>query len=294
MATEGYVTTQDGVRLFFVAVGDGAATILFPNGLYLFDDFAYLASKHRIVFYDVRNRGRSDAVADRARLERGIQHDVDDIDCVRRHFNADRTTVIGHSYVGVTAALYAMRYATRVDRVVQIGPMPPNQATVYPPELSNEDETLRNVLAAIAELQKERPSMDPVAFCEKFWATLRPIYVADPADAGRIKWSRCDLPNERNFMKPMMEYIMPSIQRLALGDADFAAATAPVLTIHGTKDRSAPYGAGRDWARRLPNARLLTVTGAAHAPWIEAPDRVFDAVSTFFDGNWPADAEKVS
>jgi pimeloyl-ACP methyl ester carboxylesterase len=38
----------------------------------------------------------------------------------------------------------------------------------------------------------------------------------------------------------------------------------PVLTIHGTKDRNAPYGSGREWAFNLPNARLLTIKGGAH------------------------------
>jgi len=35
--------------------------------------------------------------------------------------------------------------------------------------------------------------------------------------------------------------------------------TTPVLVVHGTKDRSGPYGGGRDWAAMLPNARLVTV-----------------------------------
>jgi hypothetical protein len=43
----------------------------------------------------------------------------------------------------------------------------------------------------------------------------------------------------------------------------------------------------------LPEARLVTVEGAAHAPWIEAPEKVFAAVRSFFDGSWPEGAEKV-
>jgi len=44
----------------------------------------------------------------------------------------------------------------------------------------------------------------------------------------------------------------------------------------------------------LPNARLLTVENAAHAPWIEAPDKVFGAIDTFLDGTWPEAAEKLT
>jgi pimeloyl-ACP methyl ester carboxylesterase len=37
----------------------------------------------------------------------------------------------------------------------------------------------------------------------------------------------------------------------------------------------------------LPDARLLTVENAAHAPWIEAPDVVQPAIQEFLDGRWP-------
>jgi pimeloyl-ACP methyl ester carboxylesterase len=68
----------------------------------------------------------------------------------------------------------------------------------------------------------------------------------------------------------------------------------PVLIIHGTKDRNAPYGGGRDWARAFPNARLLTVENAAHVPWVEAPELVFGSIKAFLDGRWPDEAEKIA
>jgi pimeloyl-ACP methyl ester carboxylesterase len=67
----------------------------------------------------------------------------------------------------------------------------------------------------------------------------------------------------------------------------------PVLTIHGTRDRNAPYGAGLEWASLLPDARLLTVEGAAHQSWVDAPERVFGAIDRFLSGEWPPDAAVV-
>jgi pimeloyl-ACP methyl ester carboxylesterase len=42
------------------------------------------------------------------------------------------------------------------------------------------------------------------------------------------------------------------------------------------------------------NARLLTVDGAGHAPWIEDPERVLPAIASFLDGTWPDGAEQVT
>ena len=82
-------------------------------------------------------------------------------------------------------------------------------------------------------------------------------------------------------------------ENLNLTDADYAKATAPILAIHGRLDRSSSYGGGREWAMRLPNARLVTMDHAAHVPWIEDPDKVFSALEAFLNGEWPEQAVEV-
>jgi proline iminopeptidase len=281
LAFSGHVTTEDGVRLWFEAVGSGPQVVVLPNGFHLLSDFSHLAEGRTLVFYDVRNRGRSDAVADPTKLARGIHNDVDDLDAVRRHFGLERVALIGHSYMGLMVALYAMKFPEHTDRVVQIGPLGPFPSKTYPPELAYADAVARDVFARMAEIQRDRATMDPVERCRRVWAALHAIYVTDPADADKVRWDRCDLPNERGFLKYWTESLLPSIHALALTPEDFARVTAPVLTIHGTKDRSAPYGAGRDWAASLPRARLVTVEGAGHGPWIEQPEPVFGAIAGF-------------
>jgi proline iminopeptidase len=290
--TEGEVTTADGVRLFFeqrqpAEPLNRTRPVLIPNGLYLLEDFERLALDRPVIAFDLRNRGRSDRVTEASKLEHGIHHDVEDLEAVRRQFGVERADVIGHSYVGVTAILYAMKYPTRVNRVVQIGAMPPDQNKQYPPHLMNADEVLRNAMAGIARLHDERQQLNPQEFCERFWSLLRPIYVANAADASKIRWSRCDLENERNFMRYWLEYVFPSIKKLRLTPDELQRVEAPVLVVHGTMDRGSPYGGGRDWASILPEARLLTVEHAAHAPWIEAPELVLGAIRMFLDGRWP-------
>ena len=43
----------------------------------------------------------------------------------------------------------------------------------------------------------------------------------------------------------------------------------------------------------LPNARLLTVEGAAHQVTVDAPDVVISAIDGFVGGRWPPNAERV-
>jgi len=144
--SEGYLTTDDGVRLYFRSIGGGSRAVVFANGIYLADDFARLADGWRLIFYDVRNRGKSDAVSDAAKLQRGIHNDVDDLDAVRRHFGIAKLDVIGHSYIGVMVVLYAMKYPEHTNRVVQIGPAEPEQGKEYPEHLRWHDATRAAIL----------------------------------------------------------------------------------------------------------------------------------------------------
>src|SRR5262249_55738076 len=148
------------------------------------------------------------------------------------------------------------------------------------------DSVLSEVLPKLAELEDQRPLLDAQEYGRKFWSILRVIYVTNPADVDKINWGRT-LPNELNFMSYWKQDLLPSIQKLKLTAQSAVAVNAPVLIIHGTKDRSAPYGGGRDWAALLPNARLISIENGGHAPWIEGPELVFDSINTFLRGAWP-------
>ena len=279
---EGFITTEDGVRLFFQKLGKGTQTLIIPNAIYMFDDFKYLSRDRTVIFYDLRNRGRSDSVSDPAKLKRGVLQDVDDLEAVRRHFGYSKVDLIGHSYLGMTVVLYTMKFPEHVNRIVQIGPMQPNSSTQYPENLTGADEVQKDVFAKLGELQKERAAYTQIDFCKKFWSVLIRLYVMNPQDVNKLShWGFCELPNEMNMMKHFRENIIPSIQSLNLTPEELKKVESPVLTIHGTKDRNAPYGGGKEWAALLPNARLLTVENAAHVPWIESPELVFNSISEF-------------
>jgi proline iminopeptidase len=287
--SEGFVTAGDGVRLFCQKAGTGAQAVVVLNGFYLSGEFERLTEDHTMIFLDLRNRGRSDYLTDELQLSRGVHQDVDDIEVVRRYFALDRVALIGHSYAGAIVILYAMKYPAHVSRIVQLSAMQPSLSKPYPEHLRETDAVLEEFLRKAAALKQTRELLNPFDLCKEFWSLLRRLYVVDPANMHKINWDRCDLPAELNFMKYWMQYILPSLQTLQFKPKDLRCITAPVLTVHGRQDRSAPYGGALDWVSMLPNARLLTVEKAAHAPWLENP-QTLDSIATFLAGIWPATA----
>ena len=296
---EGFVTSEDGVRLFYQKAGRGSKAIVVPGRLFAFDDFKQLADNFTLIAYDMRGRGRSDNVADGERL--AIQYDIKDLEAVRRHFRLSKFSAVGYSYLGLMVVMYAMDHPSAIERIVQIGPVPLKYGTEYPSQLANQDKwtDIGANAAQLAELETLRTSgydkSNPKEYCEKAWQVMRFRLVGDPSRVGRLGPGACDMQNEWPVnLERHFQYGFASVQKLDIPKEKVREVKQPVLTIHGTKDRNAPYGAGREWALILPNARLLTVEGAAHQVFAEFPEVVFPAIRTFINGSWPKGVERVT
>ncbi|MGD9157463.1 MAG: alpha/beta hydrolase [Desulfobacteraceae bacterium] len=257
-----------------------------------------MASDHTLIFYDMRNRGHSDTINEREKLSGGIHLDVEDLETIRRYFDIQKTSLIGWSYLGLMVVLYSTAYQDRTTRIVQIGPMQFNTETKYPESLRvNDDssvpdpEEMEKLTALEASGYAEK---NPKEYSKKWWSIMSPVYVNNPSDT-RTFSLLSEFPNEwlGNFMKHLFENIMPSVQALDLQNEQILKCKFPVLTIHGTMDRPSPYGAGREWVFNLPSARLLTVDNGSHMPWVDSPERVFQAIHTFFKGEWPEGTEEI-
>lgn len=300
---EGYIPTEDGTKLYYRKIGTGKQNVIIPSRLFVFDDFQRFAGKDRtLIFYDMRGRGLSEMIPDERKSELiGIYHDVKDVERIRRHFKVEKFSMIGYSYLGLMSVMYAMEHPGRVERIIQIGPVPLKFGTKYPENLTNDDKL--SEIGASAEdvaminklIEEGYHRTNPKDFCEKHWKVTRYRLVGDPANVEKTGASGCDMPNEYPAnLEKHFQYSFVSVQKLDIPKEKVRQVKIPVLTIHGTKDRNAFYGSGREWATILPNARLLTVEGAAHRVWTDEPELVFTAIELFLQGKWHEKAEKIT
>lgn len=272
---EGFITTPDGVKLFYRKFGRGPVTAVVPLDFVMFDQVKQFSNVATIITYDLRNRGRSSRVKDLI-----IQDDVKDLETVRQHFKLEKFVPIGFSYLGKMVIMYAVAHPDRVARIIQLGPlgnravqMPPSQDFGAPPE----------VLTAWQEMQKsDGIEKTPREACLAL-ANLLAYYMAgNPKNASRFdvaggcvhenEWPVNVHPHFASLLKsPDAELTAEQLKKV----------TVPVLTIHGTKDRQAAYVDGVAWVKSLPNARLVTIEGAAHAMWLDDPATLGAAIRQF-------------
>jgi pimeloyl-ACP methyl ester carboxylesterase len=271
------MVTPDGVRLYVRISGSGPDTVVVPGAAWLARDFERLTPGRTIIFFDPRGRGGSDAV-DSTRL--GIEQEVRDLEFVRTQLGLDRITLIGWSYLGAVVALYAADYPDHVDRLVQIGPMPPTDelADYEGVRGSPADSTDRAFVAELVRMG--RPRVDPVGYCREYVTRMmiRPM-MGRPAAASRMQIDPCMYWNE------WPDQIQAKLRHVIPADWDYSErarrVSAPVLTVHGTQDPNAPVEGGRAWVALVQDGRLVEIEGVGHGPWLEAPDEFFGAVDAF-------------
>lgn len=280
-----HVVAGDGAALWCRSVGTDGEPLVVP-GAVVDADLEPLAAHRRVVFYDSRNRGRSDAVHDPARL--GFGREVADAELVRAHAGLERTAWMGWSYLAGVVVRHALAHPVRVTRIVLVAPVGPasvlGSTTVFdaPP----------GGLARLDQLRAEGVDRrDPERFCAAWREVHLPLQVGDPATLARMRSHPCRWPNEwPDHVTAAVAHVLVDLGiydwRSELGGLDL-----PVLVIHGTDDpgnREAAVG----WVTALPDARLIELDGVRRLPWIEAPDRFFGLVGEFLDGGWPADARR--
>ena len=288
-ASEGLVTTADGAKLHYRKVGRGPVTLIVPFGLMLHEPMTQFADIATVVTYDPRNRGRSSRVDDVKKLT--IEADVADLEAVRAHFQVEKFVPVGFSYLGKMVVLYAAAHPERVSRLIQLGPVsngpldgdPPQDDPGVPPENARRWEEMR-AGGGVVKTPREA--------CEALWGVSSFRLVGTPSNASRLS-SACDLELEWPVnLNRHFEAHFPSAAAAVLSPDELKRVSMPVLTIHGTKDRNAGYAGGRQWAEILPDARLVTVEGAAHAAWADDPVTVFGAMRHFLRGEWPLGSEE--
>src|SRR5437762_2822916 len=115
-----------GVRLHTRRVGTDPPVVVLHGGpgadyAYLLPQYDRLAHRRALRFYDQRGGGRSPVPRD---VAVGWQEHVADLEALRKHWAIDRVTLLGYSWGGLLAVLYALEHPDRVGRLALVAPAP--------------------------------------------------------------------------------------------------------------------------------------------------------------------------
>ena len=117
---EGYVDAN-GVMIYYTSFGKGAPLVLLHGGPGASHDYFLpyllpLARHNRLIFIDERGSGKSQKLEDPSGYT--VENMVEDVETVRKALGLGKINVLGHSYGGVLAQAYALKYQQNINHLI--------------------------------------------------------------------------------------------------------------------------------------------------------------------------------
>lgn len=278
---EGF-TRQTTVPLYWCEYGDPAAPpILLLHGgpgashEYLLPQMLELAKSHRVVMYDQRGGGRSKHDDDRAEI--GWREQVADVASVVKELDTEPLTLVGYSWGGLLAMLYAIEAAAG-----RVAPRPARLALIDPAPITREyreqfeaEFARRQAGREVAALREALQSSglrehDPDAYRQRNFELSVAGYFADPHRAHDLTPFRVTGRVQQSIWRSLGDYdLRPALSSLRV----------PAFVVHGRED-PIPLASSQEAARAL-GTECVVLERCGHVPYVEQPEQLFAVLERF-------------
>ena len=272
------VLPSQKIALFVREHGEGFPILIMHGGLGA-DHSTMLAllplsDAYRLIFYDHRCNGRSEK-ADISTMT--WDNLCADAEALRSHFSLDKWAIVGHSFGGMIALEYAIRYPYRVSHLVLLD--------------TGGDSSYVQEGAPIALRSR--------GFKETAVALAKRFYNGD-INANELKKSMLTL-GRAYYSNPGIGFFLREVLRAlrirANSDAfiygskvllsgwnvmdQLASISSPTLIVAGCDDFLWPPGHQRELKQGIAEAQLHLLTGAGHMAHIEQSEKVIGLIRDF-------------
>jgi proline iminopeptidase len=117
---EGFVDAH-GVLIYYKTIGRGAPLVIVHGGPGASHDYFLpyllpLARHNKLIFIDERGSGRSEKLEDPKGYT--VENMVEDVESVRQGLGLGKIALLGHSYGGVLAQAYALKYQRNLTHLI--------------------------------------------------------------------------------------------------------------------------------------------------------------------------------
>lgn len=117
---DGFVDAH-GVLIYYQTLGQGMPLLIVHGGPGASHDYFLpyllpLARHHKLIFIDERGSGKSEKLEDPAGYT--VENMVEDTEAVRQGLKLGRVSLLGHSYGGVLAQAYALKYQANLTHLL--------------------------------------------------------------------------------------------------------------------------------------------------------------------------------
>ena len=288
--TDGKYYTVNGAKLWTIRFGKGDPIFFIAGGPggthYGLRSFDSLSSTNTLVYFDGFGRGKSDTAKNVN--EYSLERDIEDLEGLRKAMGYSAINVLGHSYGGVVAQGYALKYPGRVKHLILA-----NTFHSFLMWQENDDNSNHEIKTNYPEV----------------WDTLMKVREQGAVSSdsihieiyGRVPYGFLYAYNPDKFVgrtrKPYPNPFNSKLYYQMVGkDGDFIVGNdignfdfrkdlknlkMPVLIIGGRFDRVAVPWMMVKYKEYCPQAKFVLFERSGHNPQVEEPEKEFKLIREF-------------
>lgn len=278
------------LSLYARTMGQGPSVIVLHGGpdfdhRYFLPALDRFGDSYRLIYYDQRGRGRS---ADQVRPDDvSLMSELEDLDTVRTFFGLEAPVLLGHSWGAVLALEYALRYPSRVSRLILMNPAPVSATDVaqfrkaYVALLGPEMERQRAIAASAAYQRGDpeavvaryrihfKPAFYGSDAFEQLMAAMRDAFVRQ-GSSGIVKARAVEDRLMRDTWDVPGYDLLPQLRQLRV----------PTLVLASDHD-FIPVTLAAHIAEAIPGATFVTLKDCGHFSYLECESDVRGALTAF-------------
>jgi proline iminopeptidase len=291
---EGFVDAH-GVLIYYVEFGKGSPLVVVHGGpgadhTYFLPWLLPLARTHRLIFIDERGSGQSERLQDASKYT--VENMAGDVEAVRVALGLGKISLLGHSYGGVLAQAYALKYQQHLSHLILNSTfastremnevLAREKAQMAPDKLARLNQLEQAGLfgkGAIWEHSRYQGEYETLAWGDGYFPFLygaRPDPAYDPAtgnaptnwDLYREMWgSDGEFIIDGNLKSVEWVDRLPTIQ-------------VPTLILVGDHDECDP-SLSREMHEKIAGSKLVILPNSGHMNFVDQPDMWQKAVQGF-------------
>ena len=265
------ILSANGTDLFYFSIGDGIPCLVMHGGLGLDHTLLHpwldpLADRMQLTYYDHRGHGRSGRPDSAAITFDALCADADSL---RTHLGHKRVALIGHSYGGLIAIDYALRYPEQVSHLILVDCTSRLDFGEYAASARRRGASAEQMIAFSRAASCTDEEMGDI------FEALFPLYFhAYRGDeyqrlASNMRYSASafrrgvELAAEVDLTPRLGEISVPTL--IIVGDDDFVTPVANSETLH----------------RGISGSELHVIPRCGHFPFFERPEAFFSVTRTW-------------
>jgi len=266
-----FVNTRDGARLYYEVHGEQGEPVLFLNGIMMstpsWAEFIPSFEKtHRLILLDFRDQGQSSRMSRDYDLDIHVDDTLDLLDDI----GLERVHMMGLSYGGQVALLFAMKFPDRLSSLI----------------LSNVTHSISNHLRAIGQAWETAASLNDG---EKFFQLSIPFIYSEAFYNNSLEF----LEQRQQVFKELLNRewfeglgrLSRSTRNYHVSPEDLRTIETPTMLIGADEDLIAPIRNMEVLHENIPGCEFLTIYRAGHGAFLERMNDFLTIVLGFVGKN---------